>query len=84
VALEQIQAHPQLHLGRRVRTLGADEVYHRNDFVRGCRARGIALRVACKQGMRVWGPGRTNHQASRLPIQPSAAVEPRQSRGHAP
>jgi hypothetical protein len=64
VALEQIQAHPRLHLGRRVRTLGADKAYHRNDFVRGCRARGIAPRVACKQEMRVRGlDGRTTRRA---------------------
>jgi hypothetical protein len=73
VALEQIQAHPQLHPGRRDRTLGTDKAYHRNDFVRGCRARAIAHRVACKQEMRVWGPGRTNHPPSLLPSQPSAA-----------
>jgi hypothetical protein len=64
VALKQIQAHPQLSLGRRVRTLGADKEYHRNDFVRGCRARGIAPRVACKQEMRVRGlDGRTTRRA---------------------
>jgi hypothetical protein len=63
-ALEQIQAHQQLHPGSRVRTLGADKAYHRNDFVPGCRARGIAHCVACKQGMRVRGlDGRTTTRA---------------------
>jgi hypothetical protein len=64
VALEQIQAHPQLSLGRRVRTLAADKAYHRNNVMRGCRARGIAPRVACKQGMRVRSlDGRTTTRA---------------------
>ncbi len=65
VALQQVQAHQQLHEGVRVRTGGADRAYHRKDFVAGCRAQHIAPPVACKDGVSVPGlDGRTTAKAS--------------------
>jgi transposase len=65
VALQQVQAHPELHAGVRVKTVGADKAYHRKDFVLGCRAQAIAPHVACKQGVSVPGlDGRTTTKAS--------------------
>lgn len=64
VALEQIQGGPQLHPGRKVRTLGAEKAYHQNAFVRSCRAPGIPPHVACKQGVRARGlHGRSSTRA---------------------
>lgn len=64
VALRQIEAHPTRHEGVRVRTVGADQAYHRKDFVAGCRAQNIAPHVACKDGVSVPGlDGRTTGKA---------------------
>lgn len=65
VALQQVQAHQELHEGVRVKTVGADKGYHRKDFVAGCRAADIAPHVACKAGVKVAGlDGRTTAKAS--------------------
>jgi transposase len=65
VALRQIQAHQTLHAGVRVKTVGADKAYHRQDFVAACRAQNIAPHVACKEGVNVRGlDGRTTAKAS--------------------
>jgi transposase len=64
VALRQLEEHSQLHEGVRPATVGADKGYHRKDFVSGCRARGLAPHVACKEGVKVSGlDGRTTRQA---------------------
>jgi len=59
MALSQVQEHTRLHEAR-VKTLGADRAYHQKKFVSGCRERGIAPHVACKDSIRVKGlDGRT-------------------------
>ena len=59
MALAQVEDHTQLHEAR-VKTLGADKAYHQMKFVSGCRERGIAPHVACKDSRRVQGlDGRT-------------------------
>src|SRR5690349_427390 len=59
MALSQVQEHTRLHEAR-VKTLGADKAYHQKKFVSGCRERGIAPHVACKDSIRVKGlDGRT-------------------------
>ena len=64
VALRQLEEHTQLHEGVGPTTVGADKGYHRKDFVSGCRARGLAPHVACKEGVKVRGlDGRTTRQA---------------------
>ena len=65
VALQQADAHRQLHDGVNLKTLGADKGYHQKDFVRGCRERGIVPHVACKANVQVAGlDGRTTTQRS--------------------
>lgn len=60
VALQQAGDHEWLHEGVRVRTLGADKGYHQKGFVQGCRQRGIAPHVACRENLKVAGlDGRT-------------------------
>ena len=60
VALQQADTHGHLHTGVQIQTLGADKGYHQKAFVRGCRERGIAPHVACKDKMQVAGlDGRT-------------------------
>lgn len=60
VALQQAGDHEWLHQGVRVRTLGADKGYHQKGFVQGCRQRGIAPHVACRENLKVAGlDGRT-------------------------
>ena len=64
VALRQLEEHSQLHEGVRPATVGADKGYHRKDFVSGCRVRGLAPHVACKEGLKVSGlDGRTTRQS---------------------
>ena len=64
VALRQLEEHTQRHEGVCPATVGADKGYHRKDFVSGCRARGLAPHVACKEGVKVSGlDGRTTRQA---------------------
>ena len=64
VALQQVEAHQQLHRGVTVKTVGADKAYHQKGFVQGCRARDIAPHVACKDGVKVAGlDGRTTTQS---------------------
>jgi transposase len=64
VALRQLEEHPQWHEGVRPATVGADKGYHQKDFVRGCRARGLAPHAACKEGVKVAGlDGRTTRQS---------------------
>ena len=53
VALQQMNAHQELHAGAQVQTLGADKGYHRKAFVAHCREQGIAPHVACKEGVKV-------------------------------
>jgi hypothetical protein len=55
VALQQVATVEVLQQGVRVKTVGAEEAYHRRDFVAGCRQRGIAPQLACKHGVRVAG-----------------------------
>ena len=63
VALQQADAHAQLHKGVKIQTLGADKAYHQAVLVQGCRERGIAPHVACKEKVRVAGlDGRTTTQ----------------------
>ena len=63
VALEQVDAHRELH-GARMTTVGADKAYHQKKFVKGCRHRGIAPHTACKKEVRVEGlDGRTTRAA---------------------
>ena len=65
VALQQVDAHTELHAGVNVKTVGADKGYHQKDFVQGCRERGIAPHVACKANVQVAGlDGRTTAQKS--------------------
>ena len=60
VALRQVDEHAVLHDGAAPATLGADKNYHYKDLVQGCRARGIAPHVACKEKFPVSGlDGRT-------------------------
>ena len=60
VALQQADAHQQLHEGVTLKTLGADKNYPQKGFVQGCRERGIAPQVACKDKVQVAGlDGRT-------------------------
>jgi transposase len=60
VALAQIDQHQELHEGTRPQSVGADKNYHQKVFVAGCRERGIAPHVACKEGVHVAGlDGRT-------------------------
>ena len=60
VALAQMDAHPELHEGVNIQTVGADKGYHQKGFVQGCRARAIAPHVACKANVNVAGlDGRT-------------------------
>lgn len=65
VALQQVEAHEELHAGTQVKTLGADKGYHRKAFVAQCREQGMAPHVACKAGVKVPGlDGRTTAQES--------------------
>lgn len=49
MALRQLDEHTQLHQGTAPKTVGADKAYHQKAFVEGCRQRGVAPHVACKQ-----------------------------------
>jgi transposase len=65
VALQQVDAHQKLYPGVKVKTVGADKGYHQQKFVQGCRERGIAPHVACKEKVTVAGlDGRTTRQPS--------------------
>ncbi len=65
VALQQADAHEQLHEGVTIQTLGADKNYHQQGFVQGCRERAIAPHVACKDKVNVAGlDGRTTPRQS--------------------
>jgi transposase len=65
VALQQADAHRELHEGVTIKTLGADKGYHQQSFVHGCRARGLTPHVACKAKIKVAGlDGRTTRQWS--------------------
>jgi transposase len=65
VALQQADAHQQLHEGVTIQTLGADKGYHQKGFVQVCRERGIAPHVACKDKVEVAGlDGRTTTRRS--------------------
>jgi hypothetical protein len=55
IALEQLDAHTQLHGGTKPKTCGADKNYHQKGFVAGCRERNIAPHVSCKEGIKVAG-----------------------------
>lgn len=59
VALSQADEHRQT-FGASVKTIGGDKAYHQKDFVAGCRERGIAPHVVCKDNVKVEGlDGRT-------------------------
>lgn len=63
VALVQADELTELHHAK-VKTIGADKGYHQRAFVSGCRERGIAPHVACKERIRVPGlDGRTTARA---------------------
>ena len=65
VALRQRDAPTELSPGVNVQTVGADKGCHQQGFVQGCRARGIAPHVACKDKVKVSGlDGRTTTQPS--------------------
>lgn len=64
MALRQLDQHVQLHEGTDPKTLGADKGYHQRAFVSGCRERGVAPHVACKDNVRVPGlDGRTTQKS---------------------
>lgn len=64
MALRQLDQHVQLHEGTDPKTLGADKGYHQRAFVSGCRERGVAPHVACKDSVRVPGlDGRTTQRS---------------------
>lgn len=65
MALQQADAHRQLHEGVTIKTLGADKGYHQKNFVQGCRERGIAPQVACKDKVQL------ARQDGRIPTQRS-------------
>lgn len=59
-ALRQLDEHRKLHQGVVPRSVGADKNYHRKEFVRACRARGLAPHVARKEKTKTPGlDGRT-------------------------
>jgi transposase len=63
MALRQLDAHVKLFQGTAPATLGADKNYHQKELVKGCRARGIAPHVACKEKLKVSGlDGRTTRR----------------------
>ena len=65
VALQQADAHRQLYEGVNLRRLGADKGYPQKGFVPGCRERGLAPHVACKEKVPGAGlDGRTTQQQS--------------------
>lgn len=65
VALQQMQAHQELHGGVALNTVGGDKGYHRKEFVAECPEQGIAPHVACKEGIQVPGlDGRTTGKES--------------------
>ena len=55
MALQQLDEQVKLHQGTKPKTCGADKGYHQSGFVSGCRARGIAPHVSCKEGVQVAG-----------------------------
>jgi transposase len=55
VALRQLDAHAQLHVGTAPKTVGADKAYHQKVFVQGCREREVSPHAACKAGVNVPG-----------------------------
>ena len=64
VALRQLEEHGQLHEAIAPKSVGADKGYHQKTFVSGCRSKGIAPHVACKENLRVPGlDGRTTRSA---------------------
>jgi len=63
VALQQLDAHTELHEGTQPQTIGADKNYHQKAFVSGCRQRQIAPHVACQTGRHTPGlDGRTTRR----------------------
>jgi transposase len=54
-ALQQLDGHKKLYEGVAPKTIGADQNYHRQDFVRGCRQRQVRPHVACKENVKVPG-----------------------------
>jgi transposase len=65
MALQQLDAHTELHTGVNPKTLGADKNYHQKHLVSGCREREVVPHVACKTGVSVPGlDGRTTRQTS--------------------
>ena len=55
VALRQLDEHKPRHAGTTPRTLAGDKNYHQKELVRGCRERGIAPHVACKEKLKIPG-----------------------------
>jgi len=55
MALRQLDEHTSFHDAVNPKTLGADKQYHQQAFIGGCRQRGIAPHVACKEKIKVAG-----------------------------
>jgi transposase len=60
MALRQLDEHSQWHGEVNPKTVAADKQYHQQAFIGGCRQRGIAPHVACKEKIKIPGiDGRT-------------------------
>jgi transposase len=75
VALRQLDAQAPLHPGTNPKTVGADKGYHQKAFVAGCRERGVAPHVACKEGVQV--PGLDKRTTGRSGCQTSQRIRKR-------
>lgn len=75
VALRQLDEHKQLHAGATPRTLAGDKNYHQKALVHGCRERGIAPHVACKDKLKI--PGLDARTTTRSGYQKSQRIRKR-------
>ena len=75
VALQQLDGQAPLHPGANPKTVGADKGYHQKAFVAGCRERGVAPHVACKEGVQV--PGLDKRTTGRSGCQTSQRIRKR-------
>ena len=74
VALRQLDEHKQLHAAT-PRTLAGDKNYHQKALVHGCRERGIAPHVACKDKLKI--PGLDARTTTRSGYQKSQRIRKR-------
>jgi len=74
VALRQLDEHKQLHAAT-PRTLAGDKNYHQKALVHGCRKRGIAPHVACKDKLKI--PGLDARTTTRTGYQKSQRIRKR-------